>query len=49
MVLGMLAMGVKNPDVIMANIEKNQVKNIACCWLEEIVEMNMPAPRVVKR
>ena len=42
-------MGVKNPDVIMVNMEKNQEKNIACCWVLAMVEINIPTPRVVNR
>ena len=42
-------MGVKKPEVSMVKIEKNQTKNIACCWVEVTVEKNIPSPRVVKR
>ena len=45
----MLAMGKTNP----LNMKKGKMKKntviMACCWVAEIVEMNSPVPRVLKR
>ena len=46
---GIFEMGVKKPEVSIVKIERNQVKNIACCCVEEIVETNMPRPSVESR
>ena len=45
----MFPTGVKKPEVRIANTEKNQAKNMACCWVEVMVEKNSPMPSVVRR
>ena len=41
---GIFEIGVKNPEVIIAKTEKNQAKNIACCWVEVIFDDEIRGP-----
>ena len=44
----MLRIGNVNPLSIMNGWKKRNVDMLACCWVFETVEMNRPAPSVVR-
>ena len=45
----MVLMGNPNPEKVMAGIIKKKAVTIACCWVEETVEINRPTPNMHSR